>query len=108
MEIEYLKHSLEGRTLYERQIISLSKPSMISAKVCVESHVAYHSLEGQPQLIGSFITLSRANCVVPLQLYRVLDAYSFTSLTQLHASMTLTYASMTLTYVLDINVNVRP
>ena len=36
---------------------------MISAKVCVESHVAYHSLEGRPQIIGSFITLPRANCV---------------------------------------------
>ena len=56
VEIEYLKHSLEGRTLYERQIISLSKPSMISANAWVESHVAYHSLEGRPQMIGSFIT----------------------------------------------------
>ena len=80
---------------------------MICANACAESHVAYHSLEGRPQIIGSFITLPRANCVASLQLYRVLDAYSFTSLTQLLASMTLTYASMTLTYVLDVNVNVR-
>ena len=29
---------------------------MISANAWVESHVAYHSLEGQPQMIGSFIT----------------------------------------------------
>ena len=63
---EYLKHS----TVEPMSVTTLLKGGphmrgnlspMISANAWVESHVAYHSLEGRTQMIGSFITLPRAN-----------------------------------------------